>query len=78
LRYLPLITYGLFSLAAQAGCVLLLRLSQFGQNPHPELPLLVIVMLGVLLASPIFHLRRQRKLPAGLAWIIGLVASLAL
>ncbi|MBS3966970.1 MAG: VUT family protein [Truepera sp.] len=78
MRYLSLITYGLFILAAQAGCVLLFRLSQFGQNPHPELPLPVIVMLGVLLASPLFHLRQQRNLPAGLAWSIGLVVSLAL
>jgi len=47
------------TLFAQAGCLLLLRLSQFGQNPFPELPLVTVLMFGALFVSPLLHLRRM-------------------
>jgi len=50
------------TLIAQAGCLLLYHLSQFGQHPFPELPLPVILMFGALFISPLFSLRRT--LPA--------------
>jgi hypothetical protein len=49
----------LLALAAQAGCLLLLWLSTFGQNPFPELPTPMILMFGALLSGPLESLARH-------------------
>ncbi|MEX2535448.1 MAG: VUT family protein [Trueperaceae bacterium] len=52
----PVFSVALFitlSVAAQAGCLLLLWLSSFGQNPFPQLPLPMILMFGALAAGPL-------------------------
>ncbi len=55
----PLVGFLALTLIAQAGCLLLLRLSQFGQNPFPELPLAVVALVGALFTAPLYHLGRR-------------------
>lgn len=49
----------LVTLAAQAGCLLLLVLSQFGQNPLPALPLAEIAFFGALFVAPALALAHR-------------------
>ncbi len=67
------------SILTQLGCLLLWRLSQFGQNPFPELPIPVIVFFGVLFVGPLLALY-ERLEPRGRALVTGLAlgANLAL
>lgn len=53
------VLFQLFMLCAPAGCLLLLQLSQFGQNPPSELPLPTIIMFGALLCGPLFPISRK-------------------
>ncbi len=48
--------YVTLSLLIQAACLLLFKLSQFGQNPFPQLPVAVIVFFGLLFVSPLMGL----------------------
>ncbi len=75
----PLITLFAYlgvTLAAQAGNLLLLKLSQFGQNPFPELPLVVILMFGLLFANPSFHLSQSLKKQGLNIWAVVTAAVL--
>ncbi|MEX2540438.1 MAG: VUT family protein [Trueperaceae bacterium] len=65
----------LLSVAAQAGCLLLLWLSTFGQNPFPELPVPMILMFGALLSGPLESLSRQLPARAMLIGLLGAVAA---
>lgn len=56
---LALTLFLLLSVAAQAGCLLLLWLSTFGQSPFPELPVPMILMFGALLSGPLESLTRR-------------------
>lgn len=47
------------TLIAQAGCLLLLTLSQFGQSPFPQLPIAVVALFGTLFTAPMFQLVRR-------------------
>ncbi len=51
----------LTSLVIQLANILLLKLSQFGQNPFQELPLAVIAFLGVLFLGLIMTLKNKIK-----------------
>ena len=53
---LPILFYVLLALGVQAGCLLLFKLSQFGQNPLPELPLVVVLYFGALFVAPLLGL----------------------
>lgn len=53
------VLFALLALASQAGCLLLLWLSGFGQNPFPELPIPMILMFGALWAGPLESLARR-------------------
>jgi uncharacterized PurR-regulated membrane protein YhhQ (DUF165 family) len=71
----PLLGFLALTLTAQAACLLLLRLSQFGQNPFPELPLVVVAMVGALFSAPLYHLARRldpNLLPPALLAAVGL------
>ena len=50
--------YVLLTLSAQAGCLLLFKLSQFGQNPLPQLPLVVVLYFGALFVAPLLGVTR--------------------
>ena len=50
--------YVLLTLGAQAGCLLLFKLSQFGQSPLPQLPLIVVLYFGALFVAPLLGVRR--------------------
>lgn len=65
----------LLGLAIQAGCLLLFRLSQFGQNPFPQLPIAVIIFFGLLFVSPVLTLL-QRYNAKTQVWL--LIAALLL
>lgn len=62
-RYLKPVCFVGLSLVAQLGCLALLKLSQFGQNPFPALPLAVIMMFGALFVSPLYSLARRISVP---------------
>jgi uncharacterized PurR-regulated membrane protein YhhQ (DUF165 family) len=64
----------LLALAAQAGCLLLLWLSTFGQNPFPELPAPMILMFGALLSGPLESLARHTPPARFAALLAGAVA----
>lgn len=72
-RLLQHVLYQLFALAAQAGCMLLLYLSGFGQSPFPELPVPTIVFFGLLLQGPLYSVSRNFGL-----WELAGAAALAL
>lgn len=55
---ISLLAFTALALATQAGCLLLLWLSSFGQNPFPQLPLPMILMFGALAAGPLESLAR--------------------
>lgn len=77
--YLFLSSYVLVSLAAQLGCWALLRLSQFGQNPFPELPLAVVLFFGSLFSAPL--LAFSERLPGRfnlIALAVAVAANVAL
>jgi uncharacterized PurR-regulated membrane protein YhhQ (DUF165 family) len=68
----------LLALATQAGCLLLLWLSTFGQNPFPELPVPMILMFGALATGPLEALARRLSPPhLRLALVLAVVANLA-
>ena len=46
------------TLLVQLACLLLLHLSQFGQNPFPQLPYAVLVFFALLFVSPLLALSR--------------------
>ena len=74
--------YVLLTLGAQAGCLLLFKLSQFGQNPLPQLPLIVVLYFGALFVAPLLGVRRglERRrfaLGAALAANLGLTFLLS-
>ena len=48
--------YVVLSLLIQAACLLLFKLSQFGQTPFPQLPIAVIMFFGLLFVSPLMGL----------------------
>lgn len=54
--YFSLFFYVALSLVIQAACLVLFNLSQFGQNPFPQLPVAVIVFFGLLFVSPLMGL----------------------
>ncbi len=58
--------FNLFSLASFAGCLLLLVLSRYGQNPFPELPVPTVLFLGALMSGPLFAVSRGYRV-SGLA-----------
>jgi uncharacterized PurR-regulated membrane protein YhhQ (DUF165 family) len=62
-KYLNPLGFVALSLAAQLGCLALLKLSQFGQDPFPTLPLAVIMMFGALFVSPLYSLARRMPVP---------------
>jgi uncharacterized PurR-regulated membrane protein YhhQ (DUF165 family) len=70
-------------LCAPAGCLLLLHLSQFGQNPPAQLPLPTIFMFGALLCGPLYPVSRRLGRPglliaSLLALLSGAAAALLL
>lgn len=73
-RIVTSLAYITVSLLAQVGCSLLLILSQFGQSPLPELPLIMVLMFGALFVGPLYSLRRR----LGSAALLTLSASLLL
>lgn len=76
-RLLDWLLFVVVALATQAGCLLLLRLSQFGQNPFPQLPLPMIMMFGALAAGPLESLaRRWATRPFLLLLVAAVVANL--
>src|SRR5690625_6852114 len=76
------ITFSLFQLtvlAIQAGCLLLLVMARFGQNPPETLPLATIVFFGAMLSGPLHSLSRDwsgRRFAAATA--VAVAASLLL
>lgn len=71
-----ILLFTLVGLATQAGCVLLLWLSSFGQDPFPRLPLPVIVMFGALAAGPLESLARAMPRPGfGFALVLSVAAN---
>ncbi|HEX7022386.1 MAG TPA: VUT family protein [Trueperaceae bacterium] len=73
-----LLSFLALSLLAQAGCLLLFALSQFGQNPLPALPAIEILFFGMLFAAPLAGLRHTMGQRGGLAVGLALLANLAL
>lgn len=72
--------YILLSLCVQAGCLLLFKLSQFGQAPFAQLPTAVILFFGALFVAPLLALGTRlgtttRMITAALATLLALVFS---
>ncbi|CAN5875855.1 hypothetical protein BH24DEI2_BH24DEI2_21020 [soil metagenome] len=60
-RGINLFFYIFLTLSSQAGCLLLFRLSQFGQNPLPQLPIIVVLYFGALFVAPLLGLGRGSR-----------------
>jgi queuosine precursor transporter len=76
LRPLPFLLALLTLAIAPGASALLFVLAQFGQRPPESLPLVVAVLLGLLLATPLtFMLRRLAPLGRWVAIVVGLAAA---
>jgi len=76
-RYLNVAFISL-TIVVQAGCLLLFKLSQFGENPFPQLPLAVVVFFGALFVSGLLGLWQRLPSRHGLTLISAGVANLIL
>jgi uncharacterized PurR-regulated membrane protein YhhQ (DUF165 family) len=70
------VLFQLLLIAAAAGCVLLLQLSRFGQNPPEQLPLPTIIMFGALLSGPLYPVSRGLGAGLRLAVLLALPVTL--
>ncbi len=59
MRLIPQFFFQLTVLLVQAGCLLLLVLARFGQNPPEALPLPTIVFFGAMMSGPLHSLSRD-------------------
>lgn len=73
---ISVLVFAALTVVVQAGCLLLLWLSSFGQNPFPQLPLPMILMFGALAAGPLESLTRQMSNRALLlAVLLGVIGN---